>query len=71
MNRTQTHHFQISHQRKRNSIRIKSVENTEKMTHQTHNRATILIRRTKVIIDAKNVRGRAIKESIRSNYAHV
>ena len=57
--------------KKKKRDKKKSVINIGNMTCQTHHRATILIRPTTVIIDANGVRGRATREIIRSNYAHV
>ena len=70
INRTQTHHCNTRHRRKINTIRRNSVVNTGKIICQNHCQATILIRPMILITDASDVRGRAIRKSIRSNYAH-
>ena len=67
MTRIHTHHCQTYLQRKRNTIRRKSVVNTKKMIRQTHHRATIMIHPKTVITDANDVKEKAIL----SNYTHV
>ena len=62
---TQNHHCQYGHRRKINAIRRKIVINTGNMTHQTHHRATIIIRPTIVITDANYVTGKATGRGIR------
>ena len=52
-------------------VKKKNVINTGKMTRQTHLQATILTHPMTVIIDASDIKRRAIKKSIQSNYAHV
>ena len=71
MNRTQNYHSQTRHRRKRNAIRRKNVVNTGNMTRQTHHRVAIMIRPMTVIIDASDVKRRAIGKRIQSNYAHI
>ena len=60
-----------SSSKKKKRDKKKSVINTGKMTRQTHHRSTILVHPTTVVIDVSEVRGRAIRKSMRSNYAHV
>ena len=71
MTQTQTHNFQNNHERKRNTIRRKSVVNTRKMIRQTHHQASIMMNIMIVITDANYVRGRAIEKRILSNYAPI
>ena len=51
--------------KKKKRDRKKSVRNTGNVTHKTHHRSTIMVRPTIVITDTNDVRGKAIRKSIR------
>ena len=55
-------HCQTCHQRKRNTIKRKSVVKTEKMTRQTHLRATIQTQPMTVITDRSKIKRSAINK---------